>query len=74
MGGELKLEKCYWIMMEYEWKENQEKLKREDHNKLYLTLDGTREPLPYLPPQTSCTLVKVSTNPANDNTTIYLLF
>ena len=43
-------------------------------NDIHLVIDGTDKPLPYLPPHISRTLVGVSTNLSNDNSTIYSLF
>ena len=61
-------------MMAYEWKDGVAKLKQDECSELHVTIDDTSQLLPYLPSQQSRTLVGISTNPANNNSSIYLLF
>ena len=61
-------------MQKYVWKGNQANLYKDNMNDIHLMINSRNEPLPYLLPQTSRMLVGVSTNPNNDNSTIYALF
>jgi len=61
-------------MQKYKWKDNQVSLSKDHLNELHLMINSNDESLPYLPSQTSRTLVDISTNLLNNNSTIYLLF
>jgi len=66
-GGELKLKKCYWTMQSFTWKNNFPKLTLEQKYNLKINLDGTSQPIPYIPPNKMRILVGVATNPSNEN-------
>ena len=73
-GRELKLDKCYWIMQSYVWKDNKITLVRENSEQLILSFNDEERIIPYVPTYISYTLVGISTNLANDNASIYILF
>ena len=73
-GGELKLEKCYWTLQYYVWRDNVATLRSDKTMDLCLNIEQQAQKLPYIPPHQSRTLVGASTNPANDNSTIHALF
>jgi len=73
-SGELKLDKCYWTMQDFEWKDNIAKLIPYKPADLFLTINGNPQTILYLPPQQSQTLVGVSTNLVNDNSTIFSIY
>ena len=61
-------------MQEYKWQENQAYLIQEEGNNLILDLNRECKIIPCIPPHQLRTLVSTSTNPENNNSSIYSLF
>ena len=73
-GGDSKVEKCYWTLQSYEWKDDILKLVTSQTHNIIITINGIEHNLPYLAPDVSRTLVRVSTNLANKNNLINQIF
>ena len=73
-GGQLKISKCYQMLMSYRQKKNKAYLLPDQDHQLTIELDRTDHSIPYLPPTKTRCLVRVDTNPANNNLSILEAF
>ena len=62
------------MMQDFEWKDNVAKLIPYKPANLFLIIDGNLQTILYLPSQQSRTLVGVSINPSNNNSTIFSIY
>jgi len=73
-GGDLKVIKSYWTLQDHEWENDHPKLITNQYYNLTIAIDSKDYKLPHVAPNVSRTLVRVSTNPANDNKSITTIF
>ena len=64
-GGELKLEKCFWTLQDYVWEKDECVLSRFTPYQLTVNMHGQSQPLSFLSPYKTRTLVGSAINPDN---------